>query len=59
MKDKPPRNKYEPPVAGAIKWTQFLFCRLKNTITSFLEVPEMCEAEHMKTVSQCIASINI
>lgn len=57
--DKPPRNKYEPPVAGAITWTQFLFRRLKNTITSFLEVPEMREAAHMKTVSQYIASINM
>lgn len=51
MKDKPPRNKHEPPVAGAITWSQFLFRRLKKTITSFLKVPEMRESEHIKTVS--------
>lgn len=51
MKDKPPRNKFEPPVAGAITWTQFILRRLRNTITSFLKIPEICEAEHMKTVS--------
>lgn len=57
MMDQPPRNKCEPPVAGAITWTQLLLRRLKTTITSFLEVPEMREAEHMKTVSQLIASV--
>lgn len=52
MKDKPLRNKFEPPVAAAVTWTQFILRRLRNTITSFLKVPEICEAEHMKTVSQ-------
>lgn len=59
MKDKPPRNKHEPPVAGAITWSQFLFRRLKNTITSFLKVPEMRESEHIRTVSQVFIAKSI
>lgn len=57
MKDKLPQNKLEPPVAGAITWTRFLFRHLKNTIISFLKVPEMRESEHIKTVSHFTAKL--
>lgn len=56
MKDKPPQNKLEPPVAGAITWTRFLFRRLKNTIVSLLKVPEMRECDHIKAVSHYFIS---
>ncbi|XP_075882096.1 dynein axonemal heavy chain 10-like isoform X2 [Nelusetta ayraudi] len=44
-KSKPPLIKNEPPVAGAIRWAQFLFHRLKRTILPFLKVPEMLKCE--------------
>uniref|UniRef100_A0A3P8UAE7 Dynein axonemal heavy chain 10 n=1 Tax=Amphiprion percula TaxID=161767 RepID=A0A3P8UAE7_AMPPE len=47
-KDNPPRNKHEPPVAGAIGWARFLFRRLKQTILPFLKVPELVESEQGK-----------
>nr|XP_046243361.1 dynein axonemal heavy chain 10 [Scatophagus argus] len=47
-KDKPPLHKNEPPVAGAIRWAQSLFRRLKHTILPFLKVPEMLESEQSK-----------
>lgn len=50
-KDKPPLIKNEPPVAGAIRWVQSLFHRLKHTILPFLKVPEMLESEQIKAVS--------
>lgn len=55
MKDKRQQNKFEPPVAGTITWTRFLFRRLKNTIVSFRKVPEMRESEHIKAVSHFIS----
>ncbi|XP_029296329.1 dynein heavy chain 10, axonemal [Cottoperca gobio] len=47
-KDKPPLNKNEPPVAGAIRWAQSLCHRIKHTILPFLKVPEMMESEQSK-----------
>ncbi|XP_031164939.2 dynein heavy chain 10, axonemal [Sander lucioperca] len=47
-KDKPPLNKNEPPVAGAIRWVQSLIHRIKHTILPFLKVPEMLESEQSK-----------
>ncbi|XP_054466216.1 dynein axonemal heavy chain 10 [Anoplopoma fimbria] len=47
-KDNPPLNKNEPPVAGAIKWAQSLFHRIKQTILPFLDEPEMLESEQCK-----------
>uniref|UniRef100_A0A673CHG9 Dynein axonemal heavy chain 10 n=1 Tax=Sphaeramia orbicularis TaxID=375764 RepID=A0A673CHG9_9TELE len=49
-KDKPPLNKNEPPVAGAIKWAQSLSHRIKKPILAFLKVTEMMESEMGKTV---------
>lgn len=50
-KDQPPIQN-EPPVAGAIRWAQFLFHRLKQTIILFLKVPEMLKCELINTVNQ-------
>ncbi|TNN52944.1 Dynein heavy chain 10, axonemal [Liparis tanakae] len=47
-KDNPPLNRNEPPVAGAIRWAQSLFQRIKHTILQFLEVPEMLKSEQYK-----------
>lgn len=52
MKDKPPLNKNEPPVAGAIRWTRFLFHRIKYAILPFLKVPEMLDCEKNKVFAQ-------
>lgn len=49
-KDQPPIQN-EPPVAGAIRWAQFLFHRLKHTIILFLKVPEMLKCELIHTVN--------
>uniref|UniRef100_A0A3Q3JRK8 Dynein heavy chain tail domain-containing protein n=1 Tax=Monopterus albus TaxID=43700 RepID=A0A3Q3JRK8_MONAL len=51
QKDKPPLNKSEPPVAGSIKWTRSLLHRIKQTILSFRDVPEILESEQYKVVS--------
>uniref|UniRef100_A0A3B5A058 Dynein heavy chain tail domain-containing protein n=1 Tax=Stegastes partitus TaxID=144197 RepID=A0A3B5A058_9TELE len=48
MKDKPPLSKNEPPVTGAIRWAQFLFRHIKQTILPFLKVPEMVASEQGK-----------
>lgn len=50
-KDKPPLMKNEPPVAGAIKWAEFLFQRLKHIILRFLKVPEMLKCDLMNAVN--------
>lgn len=50
-KSKPPLIMNEPPVAGAIRWAQFLFHRLKRTILPFLKVPEMLKCELISAVS--------
>ena len=50
-KDKPPLNKNEPPVAGAIRWVRSLFHRIKHTILPFLKMPEMLETEEGNMVS--------
>ncbi|XP_044053526.1 dynein axonemal heavy chain 10 isoform X1 [Siniperca chuatsi] len=47
-KEKPPLNKYEPPVAGSIGWVRSLFHRIKHTILPFLKEPEMLESEQSK-----------
>lgn len=49
-KDQPPIQN-EPPVAGAIRWAQFLFHRLKQTIILFLKVPEMLKCELINVVN--------
>uniref|UniRef100_A0A669FBB8 Dynein axonemal heavy chain 10 n=1 Tax=Oreochromis niloticus TaxID=8128 RepID=A0A669FBB8_ORENI len=54
MKDKPPLNKNEPPVAGAIRWAQFLFHRIKFAILPFLKVPEMLDCEKNKVVKKYV-----
>lgn len=50
-RSKPPLIMNEPPVAGAIRWAQFLFQRLKRTILPFLKVPEMLKCELISAVS--------
>lgn len=50
-KIKPPLIKNEPPIAGAIRWAQFLFHRLKCTILPFLKVPEMLKCALISAVS--------
>lgn len=50
-KDQPPIQN-EPPVAGAIRWAQFLFHRLKQTIILFLKIPEMLKCELINMVNQ-------
>ncbi|XP_069565682.1 dynein axonemal heavy chain 10 [Brachyistius frenatus] len=45
-KSKPPLNKNEPPIAGAIRWVQSLLHRIKKAILIFLKVPEMMEKEY-------------
>lgn len=50
-KSKPPLIKNEPPIAGAIRWAQFLFHRLKCTILPFLKVPEMLKCALISAVS--------
>ncbi|XP_030593055.1 dynein heavy chain 10, axonemal isoform X2 [Archocentrus centrarchus] len=52
VKDKPPLNKNEPPVAGAIRWARFLFHRIKHAILPFLNVPEMLDCEQNKVFAQ-------
>ncbi|XP_062273833.1 dynein axonemal heavy chain 10 [Scomber scombrus] len=47
-KDKPPLDKNEPPVAGAIRWVRSLFHRIKHAILPFLKIPEMLESEQGK-----------
>ncbi|XP_042277329.1 dynein axonemal heavy chain 10 isoform X2 [Thunnus maccoyii] len=51
-KDKPPLNKNEPPVSGAVRWVRSLFHRIKHTILPFLKVPEMLESEQGKAAKQ-------
>ncbi|CAJ1068269.1 LOW QUALITY PROTEIN: dynein heavy chain 10%2C axonemal [Xyrichtys novacula] len=52
QKDKPPLNKHEPPVAGAIRWVRFLLHRLKKTILPFLQMPEMAESDQAKVIKK-------
>lgn len=42
-KDKPPLNKNQPPVTGAIFWERTLFHSIKHTIVRFQKVPEMLQ----------------
>ncbi|KAL7391500.1 hypothetical protein ABVT39_010104 [Epinephelus coioides] len=58
-KDKPPLNKNEPPVAGAIRWVRFLFHRIKRTILSFLDVSEMLENEQSKAAKDKYTEIAV
>ncbi|XP_078791125.1 dynein axonemal heavy chain 10 isoform X3 [Oryzias latipes] len=46
-KDDPPLNKtkYEPPVAGAIRWAWTLVEHTKQPIVAFLKVPEILQSE--------------
>ncbi|KAI5616269.1 dynein heavy chain 10, axonemal [Silurus asotus] len=44
-KDKPPVNKNQPPVTGAIFWARSLFHSIKHTIISFQKVPEMLQTK--------------
>ncbi|XP_024136867.1 dynein heavy chain 10, axonemal isoform X4 [Oryzias melastigma] len=46
-KDDPPLNitKYEPPVAGAIRWAWTLVEHSKQPIVAFLKVPEILQSE--------------
>ncbi|XP_037633762.1 dynein heavy chain 10, axonemal [Sebastes umbrosus] len=47
-KNKPPLDKNEPPVAGAIRWVRSLFHRIKYSILPILKVPEMLKSEQGK-----------
>ncbi|XP_028270606.1 dynein heavy chain 10, axonemal isoform X2 [Parambassis ranga] len=47
-KDKPPLDKNEPPVAGAIRWVRSLLHRIKKTMLPFLKVPDMQANEEGK-----------
>uniref|UniRef100_A0A665V7Z7 Dynein heavy chain tail domain-containing protein n=1 Tax=Echeneis naucrates TaxID=173247 RepID=A0A665V7Z7_ECHNA len=49
--NKPPLNKYEPPVAGSIRWARTLLYPSKQTLLPFLDVPEMAETEKCKYVA--------
>lgn len=44
-KDKPPLNKNNPPVAGAIYWCRSLFQRIKHTIVRFHIMPFLIQSE--------------
>nr|XP_057927697.1 dynein axonemal heavy chain 10-like isoform X1 [Doryrhamphus excisus] len=44
-KDKPQINKNEPPVAGTIRWTHFLFQRLKVGMLPLLTMPDLLQSE--------------
>lgn len=52
-KDDPPLNitKYEPPVAGAIRWAWTLVEHSKQPIVAFLKVPEILQSEKSEAVS--------
>ena len=51
MRENPPLNKNQPPVAGAISWEKSLFHRIKHTIIRFQTMEEMMTSEQGKAVS--------
>lgn len=51
-KDTPPVSKNQPPVAGAISWSQSLFQRIKNTVLRFQTMKELIDSEAGKAVSR-------
>lgn len=55
LKDTPPLNKNNPPVAGAIIWERFLLDRMRYPIRRFKEAREMMDSEEGKAVSPCFA----
>uniref|UniRef100_A0A672KU77 Dynein heavy chain 10, axonemal-like n=1 Tax=Sinocyclocheilus grahami TaxID=75366 RepID=A0A672KU77_SINGR len=50
LKDSPPLNKNNPPVAGAIIWERFLLDRMRYPIRRFKEAREMMDSEEGKAV---------
>ncbi|XP_069379878.1 dynein axonemal heavy chain 10 isoform X1 [Paralichthys olivaceus] len=58
-KDKPPLNKDEPPVAGSISWVRSLLFRIKHTILTFLEVPEIMESNQSKVAKDKYVQVAI
>uniref|UniRef100_A0A8C1QBG0 Dynein heavy chain 10, axonemal-like n=1 Tax=Cyprinus carpio TaxID=7962 RepID=A0A8C1QBG0_CYPCA len=50
LKDNPPLNKNNPPVAGAIIWERFLLDRMRYPIRRFKEAREMMDSEEGKAV---------
>lgn len=57
LKDNPPLNKNQPPVAGAIFWERSLLDRMKYPIKRFKEAHELMDSEEGKVVSFPLLSL--